>query len=324
MGVDIRLNNPRDRRAVGAQIGPNVPIQQIELRHLRYVVAISEELHFARAADRLHLAAPSLSKQVRQLERLLGYPLFERGTRHVVLTKAGSVFVAEAGEALNHVVLALNLSAAASGAGSATVVVGYSPWIDLAWIIEARDLLGGETVTEVMLRSECSALQVENLLTGRLSAGILILPVKTTGLNVQALRRERLLLALPENHALAKPEAVTFKALAGEPFISMADSTEPALNEYLRRIGEESGFAPNVIHEVTNIAEALELVASRMGTALVRASAAARLHAHGVVFRECAELELFVEVGLAYRIQHPPPAVERLISLLQQIVNENP
>lgn len=93
-------------------------IRQIKLRTLRYVVAIAEDLHFARAADRLHLAAPSLSKQIRQLESLLGYPLFERRTRQVVLTKAGSAFVAEAREALNHVALALDLSAAANGAES--------------------------------------------------------------------------------------------------------------------------------------------------------------------------------------------------------------
>jgi DNA-binding transcriptional LysR family regulator len=76
------------------------------MRHLRYVVAIAEDLHFARAANRLHLAAPSLSKQIRQLETLLGYPLFERRTRQVALTTAGSVFVVEAREALNHVALA--------------------------------------------------------------------------------------------------------------------------------------------------------------------------------------------------------------------------
>ena len=309
--------------ASAGQTKLHVLIHSVELRHLRYVVAVAEDLHFAKAASRLHLAAPSLSKQIRQLETLLGYPLFKRRTRQVVLTKAGTAFVAEARDALNHVALAVNLSAAANGAESGEVAIGYSPWTDLPWIVEARDLLRREIGTDSTLRSESTASQVESLLAGRLDAGIVILPVTATGLTVQTLRREHLLLALPENHALAGSETIDFKALAGEPFISMAGSLEPALHDYLRRIGKENGFVPKVVHEVTSISEALELVAAKIGTALVRASSAARLHAHGVVFRECAEPELFVEVGLAYRTQDPPPAVEKLINLLRRVVSEN-
>ena len=323
MSVDGRPINPPHRRVSNPPAKPNALIHQIEMRHLRYVVAIAEDLHFARAADRLHLAAPSLSKQIRQLETLLGYPLFERRTRQVALTKAGSVFVAEAREALNHVALAVNLSAAANGDESGVIAIGYSPWVDLPWIIKARDLLSREIGSEITLRSECTASQMEGLLAGQLNAGIVILPINAAGLEVQLLRRERFLLALPEGHALAECETIDFKALAAEPFVSMAGSMEPALHNYLRRTGEENGFVPNVLHEVTSISEALELVASKIGTALVRASSAIRFHAHGVVFRECAEPELFVEIGLAYRTQHPPPAVENLVNLLRKVVTGN-
>lgn len=302
---------------------PNTKITQVELRHLRYVVAIAEDLHFARAADRLHLAAPSLSKQIRQLEILLGYPLFKRRTRQVLLTRAGSAFVTEAREALSHVTLALNLSAAASGAESGGISIGYSPWADLSWIVEARDLLSRTVGTNVALRSEHTASLVDALLAGRLSAGIVILPIRALGLEVQVLRREPLVLALPEGHALAQPGAIDFKALAGDSFVALDGSLEPALNDHLRRVGEESGFAPKVAYEVASLSEVLELVSSKVGVALVRASSAARLLSRGVVFRECADPQLFVEVGLAYRIKHPPTGVQNLITVLRNIASQN-
>lgn len=314
--------NGTERGVLGPLAMPHVPIHQIELRHLRYVVAVAEDLHFARAANRLHLAAPSLSKQIKQLENILGYPLFERRTRHVVLTKSGLAFVSEAREALARVALAVNLSAAVSGTRS-VVAMGYSPWIDLPWIINGRDQLRQEIGIDISLQSEHTTPQVVNLLAGRLSAGIVILPIKATGLMVHALRRERLLLALPKSHSLAESAAITFRELSGEPFISVPSSLEPALHDYLRLVGEESGFVPNVVHEVASLSEALELVASNMGTALVRASAAHRLQVHGVVFCECSEPELFVEIGLACRTQHPSPAAENLITLLRRVVSEN-
>jgi len=298
------------------------PIQQIELRHLRYVVAIAQDLHFARAAARLHLAAPSLSKQIRQLESVLGYPLFERKTRQVLLTKAGSAFVLEARAALNHVALAIDLSAEANVAEGGAMVIGYSPWADLPWIMKARDAFCRDTASDIVLRSECSALQVEDILAGRLSAGIVILPIEIAGLSVQVLRRERLLLALPEADALARAEVIAFHALSGERFISITGSLEPALNEHLQELGRRNGFVPDVIHEVAGIAEALELVAARIGITLVRASSAARLQARGVIFRECEE-SLSVEVGLAYCVERPPVVIEQLVNLLRQTGIEN-
>jgi DNA-binding transcriptional LysR family regulator len=293
-----------------------VPIHQIELRHLRYVVAVADDLHFAHAANRLHLAAPSLSKQIRQLETLLGYTLFERRTRQVLLTKAGAAFVLEARQALSHVALALKLSAAANGVESATIAVGYSPWIELPWLLDVRDQFNRQSGTTATFRGEYTASQVENILAARLDAGIVILPVQAPGLEVKALRRERLLLALPENHILAKSEAITFRELADEPFISVNASLKPALHEHLLRLGRQSGFAPKVVHEVTSISEALDLVGSNIGTALVTASYAARFRGHGVAFRECTGIELFVEVGFAHRTGQPSSPVEQLFKLL--------
>jgi DNA-binding transcriptional LysR family regulator len=289
----------------------------VELRHLRYVIAVAEDLHFAQAAGRLHLAAPSLSKQIRQLEMLLGYPLFERRTRQVRLTTAGSAFVSEAREALNHVVLALDLSAAANRAATGSLAIGYSPWIDVPWIIAAKNRFDREIGIEALLRSEHTAAQTESVLTGKLSAGIMVLPIRVPDLEVRVLRQERLVLALPRSHPSAAESSLDVKALANQPIISIRDSVEPALSDYLRCVGKENGFEPRIVQEVTTTSEALELVASNVGAALVRGSLSARLQHQGVVFRHCTELELRVEIGLVYSAHQAPPAVELLFAFLR-------
>ena len=100
----------------------------VELRLLRYVIAVAEELHFGRAAKRLHLSAPALSRQIKDLELALGYPLFERKTREVLSTPAGLAFVAEARQALLRVERAVEYGYAASRGDTGVILLGYSPW----------------------------------------------------------------------------------------------------------------------------------------------------------------------------------------------------
>src|ERR1700691_744046 len=107
---------------------PSVAKHYVELRLLRYVIAVAEELHFGRAPKRLHLSAPALSKQVKELERDLGYALFERRTREVLLTVAGRAFVAEARQALVRVARAVEYGYAASQGDTGVLSLGYSPW----------------------------------------------------------------------------------------------------------------------------------------------------------------------------------------------------
>jgi DNA-binding transcriptional LysR family regulator len=312
----VRPHKTQDSSQSAGSTGLRQLIQQIELRQLRYVVAVSDDLHFSRAADRLHLAAPSLSKQIRQLEGLLGYPLFHRGTRQVQLTEAGTAFVEEARQALTHVTFALSKSAEVHGAQSG-IVVGYSPWVDLSWLIDARNQLKNQVGAQVRLQSEYSASQIEGLLAGRLAAGVVILPIEESGLTVHVIRQERLVVALADDNPIASSEAVTLGVLADQPFISMRSGVKPALYSHLKQVCGSSGFAPNIAYEVSSFAETLELVSMKYGIALVRSSAVLRLQYQGVTFRECSTPDCFVEVGLAYRSEHPPPSVETFVSLLR-------
>lgn len=294
-----------------------VQLGQIELRQLRYVVAVSEDLHFGRAANRLNLAAPSLSKQIRQLERLLGYALFERGTRHVELTAMGSAFVEEAREALNHIKLALTLSAGIHRAQSTAHVVAYSPWVDPAWIQRSRRAFVLDGFHSVAFRSECAADQIQHLLEGRLSGGIMILPIADAGLRVYSVRREQLVLAIPADHALAGYEIICPSDLAGQAVISIAAS-EPSLHGQISALCDRHGHGLSVALEVRSFSEAIELISAGFGITLVRASWAERFRAQGVLYRKCSASDFSAEVGFVCREDQPPPFVETLVALLRQ------
>ena len=133
----------------------------VELRLLRYVVAAAEELHFGRAAKRLNLSAPTLSKQIKDLERDLGYALFERRTRHVFLTPAGAAFVAEARQVLLGVERAVQYGYAASRGDTGELVIGYSPWFRPS-VLVALQAAYAERVpgTRLLLQSAYSTNQI--------------------------------------------------------------------------------------------------------------------------------------------------------------------
>lgn len=309
--------SPLPAQSVFSSERTRVQLGQIELRQLRYVVAVSEDLHFGRAANRLHLAAPSLSKQIRQLERLLGYPLFQRGTRHVELTAMGSAFVEEAREALEHVKLALTLSAGIHRAQSATHVVAYSPWVDPAWIQRSRRALVLDGFHSVVFRSECAADQIQHLFEGRLSGGIMVLPIADARLRVYFVRREQLVLAVSADHALAGHEVIRPCDLAGQAVISTA-SSEPSLHEQLSALCDRHGHSLSIALEVRSVSEAIELISAGFGIAMVRASWAARFPAQGVIYRQCSATDFSAEVGFVCREDQPPPFVEALVDSLRQ------
>lgn len=275
--------------------------QYVELRHLRYVIAVAEELHFARAANRLHLATPSLSKQIRQLEDSLGYELFERRPRNITVTPAGAAFVIEAREALVHVARAVDHGTAAKREKSAVLLVGYSPCANPIRVMTAAEHFLKATGIQVNLRSEYTAIQVQQIQAGQLDAGIVLLPLGPSDLVTELLHRERLSLALPSGDPLAGFEEVALSDLGNRPFISIARNLKPILFDHLQLLRTRSGFVPGVTHEVTSVSEALELVAGNLGVGLVKASTATTMRMNGVVFRECLEPDLAIDIGVAYR-----------------------
>ena len=170
----------------------------VELRLLRYVIAVAEELHFSRAAAKVRVAQPSLSKQIRDLEEEIGTQLFHRTNRAVRLTAAGKVFVKEAEQALAHSDRAVQLAREADPARDGELGIGYTPRMNLRLLSAIRRLLaGGNGVTKANFQSPPTAAQVTGLLEGGLAAGIVTMPFHYESLAVELILRESLVVAVP-------------------------------------------------------------------------------------------------------------------------------
>lgn len=284
----------------------------VELRLLRYVIAVAEELNFTRASAHLHVAQPSLSRQIRELEQYLGLELFERNKREVRLTAAGQAFVRDARKALFHAQRAVEVARAAKDEYSGSLAISYSPLIDLRIVSRVREHLSiSHPAAEVRLLSAHSSEQSEGLLHGTLQAGLVILPVITSELDCESLLREPLLLALPENHILAARATLTVIDLDDTSLVKIRGDIEPRFGEALGRIFRDARVRPRIIHEATTQAEAIELAVDGGFAALIMPSA--RISGReGIVFREFVESFLTAETGVAYLRENRSPILKSL------------
>ena len=291
----------------------------VELRLLRYVIAVAEELHFGRAAKRLHLSAPALSKQIKDLECDLGYVLFERRTREVLLTPAGTAFVVEARQALLQVERAVECGYAASRGDTGVLSLGYSPWFRPSLLVTLRSAFAEKAAgTRLALYSAYSTTQIDLLLKGTLHAGVIELPADGDGLETQRIWHEELVVAVPENHSIATRSEIDRRDLSNEPIIGFAKFLNSALHRYLIESCQRSDCAPLIIHEVNTVSELLDLVGTGSGIGFVQRSIAERFRVPGVIFRELSGPKLFIDTGVAYRADNRSEALRALIQLLRE------
>src|SRR5882757_5823282 len=188
----------------------------IELRLLRYAVAVAEELNFSRAARRLHVSQPSLSKQILQLEDSLGFKLFRRTKQYVEVTPAGHRFVAEARKALHYSNRAIEVAKEADREEHDVLMIGYCAYIDLHFLSVLRSMKAVTTMRPIY-RSSSTTEIVGKLLSHEWHAGLLTLPISEHGLVIRPLLREPVAVALPVSHPLAKQVQVELRDLADEP-----------------------------------------------------------------------------------------------------------
>jgi DNA-binding transcriptional LysR family regulator len=272
-----------------------------EIRLLRYAVAIADELHFAKAAQKLRVSAPSLTKQIKGLETGLGFMLFDRRTRHVALTQPGSAFVAEARLAIGHAERAVEAGRAARGGGQETFLVGYTPFIEPSALEALR--LGFQQrgmKTALKFQSAFSKDQSQALLVGALQAGIVLLPFDVEGVRTRCVWQDRLVAAMRHSHPLASRSSVGLAELNGEPIIWIAPPVNPGLHERLLEDCRSQGFLPEIRYEVMTAMEALDLAAGGAGVTFVKAEVARRFSGIGLAFVPLEEPGLRVRIGIAY------------------------
>ncbi|PKV95337.1 MULTISPECIES: LysR substrate-binding domain-containing protein [Amycolatopsis] len=244
----------------------------MELRLLRYFVAVAEESHFGRAAERLRMAQPPLSRAIRHLEAELGVDLLERTTRRVALTPAGAAYLDEARAVLAAVDAARARArrVAEGREGRLTVgCVGSATYSLLPAL--ARELRAELPAVEVRFRGEMLAPeQVAGLREGSLDLGLLR---HTEGLapdlRLTVLREDRLLVAVPQDHPLATRARLAIGDLEAEGLVLHSGAAGSSMHRLVTRLCEDAGFAPHVTHEVAETSTLLTFVAAGLGVAVV-------------------------------------------------------
>lgn len=291
-----------------------------EIRLLRYAVAIADELHFAKAAHKLRVSAPSLTKQIKGLETDLGFALFDRQTRHVALTQSGSAFVAEARLAIGHAERAVEAGRAARGGELEAFRVGYTPFIEPS-ALEALRLGFQQRGMKAVLKfqSAFSKDQRQSLLVGALQAGIVLLPFDVEGVRTRCVWQDWLVAAMRYGHPLSSRSSVGLAELNGEPIIWMAPAVNPGLHERLLQDCRSQGFLPEIRYEVMTAMEALDLAAGGAGVTFVKAEVARRFSGIGLAFVPLEEPGLQVRIGIAYLSTNRSEPMMTLLSVLRDL-----
>ncbi|HMF53646.1 MAG TPA: LysR substrate-binding domain-containing protein [Edaphobacter sp.] len=246
--------------------------RDLELRHLRYFVAVAEELHFGRAAKRLHLAQPPLSQQIRKLEEILGYPLFLRTSRAVKLTAAGEVFLERARRTLRNVQEDMEEARSIGRGDEGSLRVGF---IGSGMLTPLPSMLGRyrKLYPRVQLQlSESYTSNIALLLNrGALDAGFLRDGGTIDGLKVEPLFSEPFVAVLPAGHRLAARNVISAGDLRDEPFVFFAPIAGALAYEKPVSLCEEHGFCPHVVQEAPQWLTILRLIGAGLGVSIAPA-----------------------------------------------------
>ena len=275
--------------------------QDIELRHLRYFVAVAEELHFGRAAQRLHLAQPPLSQQIRKLEEILGHALFVRTSRSVKLTSAGLVFLERARRTLRNVQEDLEEARSIGRGEVGSLRVGF---ISSGMLTALPAMLGRYRRqfpnVQLQLHESFTAMVMQGLIQSTLDAGFLRDGGPSPELHVEPLFSEPFVAVLPAHHPLAARNAISAASLRDEPFVFFSPTAGNRAFEKTISLCEEHGFRPRVVQEAPQWLTILRLVGAGLGVSIAPACVA-QIVTPDVVCRALRGAKVRSDIELAYR-----------------------
>ncbi|HWH11106.1 MAG TPA: LysR substrate-binding domain-containing protein [Solirubrobacteraceae bacterium] len=292
----------------------------MELRHLRYFVAVAEELHFHRAAARLHMSQPPLSQQIRALETELGVELLRRNRRRVELTEAGAAFLGEARGILASVQQAGDLARRVARGEIGKLSVGFVGSAMYATVPEIlRAFRERHPDVELQLRPFPTAPQLEALRDGRVDVGFLRPPVQRAGLEIETIQRETIVVALPTDHPLAgSSAAIAIGQLRNETFVLLARTESPGVYDSLALTLSELAGNPRAVQEADDMQTLIGLVSAGIGVALVPISVSL-LERPGVVYRRLSGRAPTVELALAWRSGPVAPVVAAFLAVARAL-----
>jgi DNA-binding transcriptional LysR family regulator len=285
------------------------------LNRLTCFIAVAEELHFGRAAERLHMTQPPLSRQIQQLENEVGVQLIDRTSRSVTLTAAGVAFLPDARRILDLAEGAVLTVRRVPTGDLGTVVVGFTGASAHAVLPQLLEKARVELPdVKIVLREMVSAVQMESLAIGDLDLGLARPPLKRPGIASRPVLHESLVAALPADHPLAEHETLTVDHFDDQPIIMYSPVDARYFHELLISTFTIVGVTPRYVQYVTQVHTMLVLVRSGIGMALVPESSTT-MQPSGVVFRPVdTSPERPVELNAAWRIDNDNPALHRFMS----------
>ncbi|HWJ96061.1 MAG TPA: LysR family transcriptional regulator [Telluria sp.] len=291
-----------------------------ELRQLRYFATVAEELHFGRAAERLHITQPPLSQAIAQLEEQLGAALFLRNRRQVELTPAGSALLPEARRMLAQAAELPELVRRAAAGETGRMALAFVTSADYSvlppFLLRYREAYPN---VQIVLQEATSDVQVEDLLRGRIDAGLLIppLPGKAQAeLDYLKVLEEPLILCAPQG-VLSGPGPVRLQDLPRLPLVIFPRHISPSLHDAILSCFRAAGITPVIGQEAIQMQTIVSLVSAGMGLALVPQSVS-NLMRPGVEYRTLADRTPLVETGLAWRRDNASPVLRGFLDLLRK------
>ena len=292
----------------------------MDLRHLRYFIAVAEEGSLTVAADkRLHTAQPSLSRQMRDLETELGCALMTRGARGIELTAAGRVFLDHARVTLLQIEGMVEATRRAAMPAKTTFVVGFLTGYEFEWLAAVMGILRDELPnTEVVILSQSSPDLAAGLMRGRIDLAFLRHEKNTTGVVFALLRREPLIVLMPADHRLTARDTIRAQDITSESLIGVPPAKSPVLRAVTDSYGAKLGIDLTPDHDVDNLSMAMSLVASTGGVALMPLYARNLLPAT-VVSRPLAGVSPTIDLSLGYNEANTSPLLKTVISRIADL-----
>ena len=291
----------------------------MDIHSLRYFVAVAEELNFGRAAARLHITQPALSRQIHRLEAALDVKLLQRTKRTVELTAAGSALLIEAHKILRQVESARHLVQQVARGEMGSLRIAFTPSSMHTVLPEILKHFCDRYPNVQLTMSElCTLDQVNGLRTQALDIGLLHPPIDAPFLELYPLPGEGLVVALPQTHALSKQKQLPLKSLANEAFILHPRDEGPILYDQILGLCKAAGFEPNIIHGEVKHQARVGLVAAGIGVTFVPESLqCAKLT--GVSYCTLREEALALQLALAWRQTQESPVLQKFLKVVQQI-----
>ncbi|WP_247747124.1 LysR family transcriptional regulator [Alkalihalobacillus sp. BA299] len=298
-------------------------VVDIEIRQLKYFIAVAEELHFSNAAKRLNMAQPPLSQQIKNLEIEIGVPLLQRTKRHVELTEAGEAFLKRAYAIVNSLDFAKEEATRVHNGEYGQLIVGFTGSV-------TYDLLPNIICSyqerhpnvNIVLKQLTLTEQIKALHNKKIHVGILVSPIDSSFLKIEELRKETFVAVLPKTHPLANSrKKIDAENLSKYPFIVTPRKIGPAFYDATISYFHRSGFSPTISQEAHELHTIVSLVSFGMGVALLPSSIIKTINHPGIVFKELKN-SFTIDISCAYHEKAATPQLDSFLTVVRDIYRD--